>query len=113
MKGLKLIWASLSAELDAIKKLEARARVHQEIEAMKAEGKAFELTDEEERMLISFRRFKVRMRKDGEVFTWQTRKPEESADRLRHDDEACLKLGPRDRATRRIFTFPGGGKRPR
>ncbi len=68
--------ASLSNELDAIKKLEARARVHQEIELMKTEGKALELSDEEERMLHSFRRFKLRMRKHGEVFTWQTRRVE-------------------------------------
>lgn len=61
---------------DQVKKLEARARIHQEIEAMRAEGKAFTLTDEEISMLESFRRFKLRMRKDGEVFKWQTRKPE-------------------------------------
>jgi hypothetical protein len=68
--------ASNAGQLDEIKKLEARVRVHQEIELMKAEGKALELSDEEERMLHSFRRFKLRMRKHGEVFTWQTRKPE-------------------------------------
>jgi hypothetical protein len=68
--------ASVVSELDAIKKLEARARVIQEIEAMKAEGKALTLTDEEISLLQSFRRFKLRMRKDGEVFTWQTRRPE-------------------------------------
>jgi hypothetical protein len=68
--------ASHIDEVDAIKKLEARSRVHQEIELMKAEGKALELTSEEEDMLHSFRRFKLRMRKDGQVFTWQTRKPE-------------------------------------
>ncbi len=68
--------ASRIGEVDAIKMLEARARVRQEIESMKAEGKAHELSDEEERMLLSFRRFKLRMRKHGEVFTWQTRKPE-------------------------------------
>lgn len=68
--------ASLSEEMDAIKKLEARSRVHREIELMKAEGKAMELAAEEEKMLYAFRRFKLRMRKDGEVFTWQTRKPE-------------------------------------
>ena len=44
--------------------------------AMRAEGKAFSLTDEEITMLESFRRFKLRMRKDGEVFTFQTRRPE-------------------------------------
>jgi len=68
--------ASMTAEMDHIKKLEARSRVHQEIELMKQEGKALVLTGEEEDMLRSFRRFKLRMRKDGEVFTWQSRKPE-------------------------------------
>jgi CHASE1-domain containing sensor protein len=66
--------ASLSQEAE--KKLEARSRIHREIELMKEEGKAFVLTTEEEDMLRSFRRFKFRMRKDGEVFAWQTRKPE-------------------------------------
>lgn len=68
--------ASATAELDAIKKLEARSRVHHEIELMKAEGKALELTLEEEDMLRAFRRFKLRMTKNGEVFTWQSRIPE-------------------------------------
>ncbi len=61
---------------DAIRKLEARELIHREIEAMRSEGKALTLADEEFKMLESFRRFKLRMRKDGEVFTWQTRKPE-------------------------------------
>ncbi|HXI92979.1 MAG TPA: hypothetical protein VNO24_23485 [Blastocatellia bacterium] len=68
--------ASLSSELDVIKKHEARARIHQEIERMRQSGEALTLTDEEIRLLESFRRFKLRMRKDGEVFTWQTRRPE-------------------------------------
>lgn len=58
------------------RKLEARSRIHQEIEAMRAEGKALTLTDEEIEMLRAFRRFKLRMRKDGEAFSWQTRRPE-------------------------------------
>jgi len=68
--------ASRLSITDEIKKLEARTRVRDEIEQMKAEGKALVLTEEEESMLWSFRRFKLRMRKNGEVFTWQTRKPE-------------------------------------
>jgi hypothetical protein len=68
--------ASMTAEMDHVRKLEARSRVHQEIELMKQEGKALVLTSEEEDMLRSFRRFKLRMRKDGEVFTWQSRRPE-------------------------------------
>lgn len=69
--------ASQISEVDMIKKLEARSRVHQTIEAMKAEGTALELSDEEIKILHAFRRFKLRMRKDGEVFTWQTRRPED------------------------------------
>ncbi len=61
---------------DAVKKLEARSVIHREIEAMRAEGKALTLADEEFRLIESFRRFKLRMRKNGEVFTWQTRLPE-------------------------------------
>lgn len=60
---------------DAFERLKASTRVHDEIERMKASGEAMVLTDEEEKMLWSFRRFKLRMRKDGEVFTWQTRRP--------------------------------------
>ena len=68
--------ASHIGEADAMRKLEARARVAREIELMKAEGKAMELTSEEEEMLRSFRRFRLRMTKVAETFTWQTRKPE-------------------------------------
>ncbi len=64
-----------SSHVDEIRKLEARARVRHEIDAMRAEGKALTLTDEELQMLHSFRRFQANMRKDGESFTWQTRKP--------------------------------------
>jgi hypothetical protein len=62
--------------MDSLRQLEARGRVHKEIEAMKAEGKALELSDEEEKMLHSFRRFKLRMKKRVETFTWQTRVPD-------------------------------------
>lgn len=43
---------------------------------VRAEDKALTLTDEEIDLLSAFRRFKLRMRKDGEVFNWQSRKPE-------------------------------------
>lgn len=68
--------ASFAEKADELKQLEARTRVHKEIELMKAEGKALELSREEEQMLHSFRRFKSRMRKNGEVFKWQSCKPE-------------------------------------
>ena len=64
--------ASLSAEIDAIKKLEARERVLAEVENMKQSGEALALSDEEIKLLQSFRRFKLRMRKNGEVFKWQS-----------------------------------------
>jgi len=67
--------ALLPESKDAIRNMKARSRIHQEIEAMRAEGKALTLTDEEIRLLESFRRFKIRMRKNGEVFTWQTALP--------------------------------------
>ncbi len=63
----------LKAErVDILKRAEAEARVHDVISQMKAEGKAFVLTDEEERILKSFRRFKTTARKAGAVFQWQT-----------------------------------------
>ena len=68
--------ASLSAELDHVKRMETRLRVHQEIEKMRESGEAQTLTAEEMEMLFAFRRFKLRMRKDGELFTWQTRRPD-------------------------------------
>jgi len=61
---------------DSWKQLEARARINAEIATMKAKGEAFELSDEEIKMLDSFRRFKLRMRKRVETFTWQTRVPD-------------------------------------
>lgn len=67
--------ASSISEIDEIRKLEARSRIHQEIELMKEEGKALVLTEEEERMLRSFRRYK-RGCKPGAVFKWQTRPAE-------------------------------------
>ena len=98
--------ASLTAEADAIKKLEARSRVHREIELMKAEGKAMELSSEEEDMLHSFRRFKLRMTKDGEVFTWQTRKPEgvqivQETANVVHPSEGGIYSGPGEPERRR------------
>lgn len=64
------------AEQDFVRKMEARSHIFGELQKMKDEGKAITLSDEEMSLLSSFRRFKLRMRKDGEVFTWQSRKPE-------------------------------------
>jgi hypothetical protein len=68
--------ASLAEHFDEVRTLETRTRVKDEIQRMRESGEALTLTDEEERMLWSFRRFKLRMRKNGEVFKWQTAKPE-------------------------------------
>ena len=71
-----LLAAAQSADTDAIRLLEAKSILYRQIEEMRAEGKALTLSDEEIGLLRSFRRFKLRMRKDGEVFTWQTRRPD-------------------------------------
>jgi hypothetical protein len=69
--------AMIAAERrDAVRQLEARSHILGELQKMKDEGQAITLSDEEMKLLSSFRRFKLRMRKNGEVFTWQTRRPE-------------------------------------
>jgi hypothetical protein len=68
--------AGLSKLVDDLKKAETADRVHGVIEEMKAEDKILTLSAEEEDLLRSFRRFKLRMRKNGEVFTWQTALPQ-------------------------------------
>lgn len=68
--------SGMPAHWDAVRQAEARARVQDEIKAMIAEEKALVLTGEEEDMLRSFRRFKLQMKKNGEVFKWQTAVPE-------------------------------------
>lgn len=80
-------------EQSRIEKLIAKQRVREEIDLMRAEGKALTLTDEEMDLLQSFRRFKLRMRKDGEMFSWQTRMPEgvqlvEETAQIVHPNEA-------------------------
>ena len=68
---------AMPAEIsDVVKKMETRARIHAEIEQMRAEGKAYTLTAEEIQMIEVFRRFKLRMRKASEVFTLQTHRPD-------------------------------------
>lgn len=64
------------AQRSRLEKAIVKQRVREEIELMRAEGKALTLSDEEMDMLRTFRRFKLRMRKNGEMFTWQTRMPE-------------------------------------
>ena len=49
-----------------------KAAIARKVEQMTADGRAFTLTDEEERIIKSFRRFKANCKKDGEVFKWQT-----------------------------------------
>jgi hypothetical protein len=68
--------AARAAELmDIVRQLEVRTTVCDQIEAMKAEGKALELSDEEIKLLKAFRRFKLRMRRDQEIFQWIADRP--------------------------------------
>lgn len=80
---------------DLVRKLEAQSIVDSQIEAMKAAGKVLALTDEEIDMLRSFRRFKLRMRKDGRVFTWQSRRPEG----IQITDETVFVLHPSEHSS--------------
>ena len=68
--------AAQPAENDIIRQLEARSRVRKVIDTMIESGDALTLSAEEEEMLRAFRRFKLRMRRDGETFKWQTRRPD-------------------------------------
>jgi hypothetical protein len=52
------------------------AAIAKQVDQMTADGRAFTLTDEEERIIKSFRRFKSNCKKDGEIFKWQTRRTE-------------------------------------
>lgn len=70
------IRSAIAGQLDAVAQLETSARVRKELKKMEDSGEALVLSSEEDSMLRQFRRFKLRMRKNGEVFTWQTRKPE-------------------------------------
>lgn len=68
--------SAIAGQLDAVAQCETSARVRKELDKMKESCEAMVLSSEEDSMLRQFRRFKLRMRKNGEVFTWQTRKPE-------------------------------------
>lgn len=62
--------------MDFVRQMEVRSHILGEVQRMRDSGEALTLTDEEMKLLSSFRRFKLRMRKDGEIFTWQSRRPE-------------------------------------
>ena len=64
--------ASQNIFKDLTAQLEAETKVQDVLKEMKAEDKILILSSEEEDLLRSFRRFKLRMHKNGEVFTWQT-----------------------------------------
>jgi hypothetical protein len=79
MEGTKFeqLESNLSAEIERRattleRKLEAQILAAREVERMKAEGEAHEISDEEVRMIRALRRFKARC-KPGGVFKWQTR----------------------------------------
>ena len=57
---------------DKLNRLEAETLVHDEIERMKDQGEAFVISEEEEKMLVAFRAFKLRMRHHVEFFRWKT-----------------------------------------
>lgn len=50
----------------------AQRVIQKRLDKMTESQQVLILTDEEDRMIRSFRRFKTNLRKDGEVFKWQT-----------------------------------------
>jgi hypothetical protein len=50
----------------------AESAVTKKLDDMVKSGEVNLLSDEEARLLNSFRRFKLRMKKNGEVFKWQS-----------------------------------------
>jgi hypothetical protein len=65
--------AELATQDRSLRRELAAETVRAEMAAMEAAGKVLQLTDEEMRLLRSFRRFKAMAKKAGEVFKWQTR----------------------------------------
>lgn len=62
--------SSLVDKFAAMKK-HAEHVIAEKVQEMKANGEAHELTDDEEAMLLSYKRFYARS-KPGSVFQWQT-----------------------------------------
>ena len=54
---------------------EASEVIHEELAALRAQGRVLIFSEEEERLIASFRRFKATC-KPGNVFKWQTRPAE-------------------------------------
>ena len=54
--------------------LSARRAIETELEQMKGSGRILLMSDEEERLIRSFRRFKGQLKRDGDVFKWQSRR---------------------------------------
>jgi Zn-dependent metalloprotease len=79
-------------QMDELAELEARARLRKQMKQMIATKEINILSEEEENMIHSFRRFKTRMRKNGQVFTWQTRMPEG----VQVVDDSALVLHPNE-----------------
>lgn len=57
---------------DEVQKAVARAVMEGIFNAMREDGQILHLSDEEIRMIRSFRKFKETIKKSGKVFTWQT-----------------------------------------
>jgi len=68
-------------------------KMHAEMERLAKVGDVIVLTDEEIRMVRSFRSFRIRAKKAGAVFTWQTT-PDERP--IVPGDEAPLVVDPKE-----------------
>lgn len=69
--------SSTLAEKFAAMKEHAEHVIATEVESMKANGEAHELTDDEEQMLLAYKRFHAKS-KPGSVFQWRTPRVQQS-----------------------------------
>jgi hypothetical protein len=76
--------------------MSARRAVENELEEMKGSGRILLMSDEEERLIRSFRRFKGQLKRDGEVFKWQTRRDAFEEGRLIEAPESVLVRDPQE-----------------
>ena len=84
----------LISENDVPARLSVKRRVEQVLAEKVEQGEVLRVTDEEERMIWCFRKFKLRNSKPGAVFKWQTH-PEAGIVVLQPGDGALIS-DPRD-----------------
>lgn len=94
----------LPEQLRTLSRMEAEKAIEQQLNAMKRDGRLMLMTDEEERLIRAFRRFKMHAKKAGEVFKWQTRPTRD----VLISEETALIRDPQEVAGREASMSPYG-----